>query len=122
MRAGLLRNKVARMGKDKTPKKTEVDDEEGEEEESQVVLSVIASPLAKDKLVKKVLKLVKTGKGPLTKPIFSPDGPPTAEHALHAHKHTHTQHANNTLIRTEHTVRHQGSEKHRRGRKASNLR
>ena len=47
------------MGKDKTPKKMEVDDEE--EEEQQVVLSVIAQPLAKDKLVKKVLKLVKTG-------------------------------------------------------------
>jgi hypothetical protein len=47
------------MGKDKTPKKMEVDDDE--EEEQQVVLSVIAQPLAKDKLVKKVLKLVKTG-------------------------------------------------------------
>lgn len=46
------------MGKDKTPKKMEVDEEE---EEQQVVLSVIAQPLAKDKLVKKVLKLVKTG-------------------------------------------------------------
>jgi len=35
--------------------------EEDDEEESVVVLSPIAKPLAKDKLVKKILKLVKTG-------------------------------------------------------------
>lgn len=34
---------------------------EDEEEESTVVLSPIANPLAKDKLVKKILKLVKAG-------------------------------------------------------------
>ena len=34
---------------------------EEEEEESVVVLSPIANPLAKDKLVKKILKLVKAG-------------------------------------------------------------
>lgn len=60
----------AKMGKDKTPKKEKEEDkmeEDGEEEEeSQIVLSVIASPLAKDKLVKKLLKLVKTGKRVLT--------------------------------------------------------
>ena len=35
--------------------------EEDGEEESVVVLSPIANPLAKDKLVKKILKLVKAG-------------------------------------------------------------
>lgn len=35
--------------------------DDGEEEESIVVLSPIANPLAKDKLVKKILKLVKAG-------------------------------------------------------------
>jgi hypothetical protein len=35
--------------------------EEEDEEETVVVLSPIAKPLAKDKLVKKILKLVKAG-------------------------------------------------------------
>lgn len=43
------------MGK----KDVEVSMDDGEEEESVVVLSPIANPLAKDKLVKKILKLVK---------------------------------------------------------------
>ena len=59
LRIGVWKSGGIEMGKDKTPKKVEVDEEE--KEEDQVVLSVIASPLAKDKLVKKVLKLVKTG-------------------------------------------------------------
>ncbi len=45
------------MGK----KDVEVSMDDGEEEESVVVLSPIANPLAKDKLVKKILKLVKAG-------------------------------------------------------------
>mmetsp|Transcript_34457 Transcript_34457/g.67396 ORF Transcript_34457/g.67396 Transcript_34457/m.67396 type:complete len:153 (-) Transcript_34457:194-652(-) len=48
------------MGKEKKSPKKEEAEEMSEDDEEQVVLSVIASPLAKDKLVKKLLKLVKT--------------------------------------------------------------
>jgi hypothetical protein len=60
------------MGKDekeKKEKKREKDedkmdeDQDEEEEEVPAILSVIAVPLAKDKLVKKLLKLVKAGEG-----------------------------------------------------------
>jgi hypothetical protein len=44
--------------------------DDGEEEESVVVLSPIANPLAKDKLVKKILKLVKAGE--LCRLAYSP--------------------------------------------------
>jgi len=46
------------MGK----KDVDVSMEDDAEEESIIVLSPIANPLAKDKLVKKILKLVKAGK------------------------------------------------------------
>jgi hypothetical protein len=54
------------MGK----KDVEVSMDDGEEEESVVVLSPIANPLAKDKLVKKILKLVKAGE--LCRLAYSP--------------------------------------------------
>ena len=47
--------------REKDEDKMDEDQAEEEEEEVPAILSVIAVPLAKDKLVKKLLKLVKSG-------------------------------------------------------------
>ena len=60
--SGVTSNNRVTNGPKMGKKDGDVSMEDDAEEESIIVLSPIANPLAKDKLVKKILKLVKAGK------------------------------------------------------------